>query len=452
VRLTVSTIALASLALAGAHSRAVSAVASPAGQDVPDLKCPASPTRTVPPPAPNDDPEEPPSPEDLGELATLVDRQPPSLPSDLVGGFSIRGDGELTRRVAFWGDSHLAGGTMIKELSRILSAQGITTASSFMPPTMGRATPSLPIRTYCIGRGWTFEPAYLSSETRFGAGLINLKSPSQISQAYLWLDFRTPSREAVLQKVRLAYQPPAKPTVLLVSVNGTADRKIAIPARQVGSAPESRTLDITADGLVSTLKLKFSQGGMVLQGFHLEHAAPAQLTLDVFGLPSSTVRGFANADPAYLKASLAGADYDAIVLQYGTNEGNAASFDRARYAATLEKALENVRQVFPSASCLLVGPTDRGVLTRRSRRKTAPPDLMKFANIHDEISQVQAEVGARYQCAFWDWQEFMGGAGGSYGWANVAPPLMSRDLTHLTSAGYRRTAAALAASLGWSPQ
>ena len=42
-----------------------------------------------------------------------------------------------------------------------------------------------------------------------------------------------------------------------------------------------------------------------------------------------------------------------------------------------------------------------------------------------------------------------GGAGGAYRWLYADPPLMASDLTHLTPAGYRRTAGALARSLGW---
>ena len=43
----------------------------------------------------------------------------------------------------------------------------------------------------------------------------------------------------------------------------------------------------------------------------------------------------------------------------------------------------------------------------------------------------------------------MGGPGGSYGWALNMPPLMGRDLTHLSRDGYKRTGDALAHSLGW---
>jgi hypothetical protein len=180
--------------------------------------------------------------------------------------------------------------------------------------------------------------------------------------------------------------------------------------------------------------------------------------MDVFGLPSATMRGWSQTDTGYLKDALRGTSYDAVILEYGTNEGNAPNFDRDKYASLLSGALEGFRAVFPDAACLLIGPTDRGVRIRkpspsRSRRRPAkpaePPDLLKFARVHHEIATVQAEVGKRYNCASWDWQAFMGGPASMYSWVLSNPPLAARDLTHLTPSGYRQSAGALARALGW---
>ena len=189
----------------------------------------------------------------------------------------------------------------------------------------------------------------------------------------------------------------------------------------------------------------------------LTHRDPRPVTMDVFGLPSATMRGWSQVEAAYLKDALRGTSYDAVVLQYGTNEGNATNFDRDKYASGLAASLAGLRAVFPDAACLLIGPTDRGVRIRkpsaRSRRtaKPQPPaDLFKYARVHSEISLVQAEVGRRYNCASWDWQAFMGGPASIYSWVLSSPPKAARDLTHLTPAGYRQSAAGLAKALGWS--
>ena len=219
-------------------------------------------------------------------------------------------------------------------------------------------------------------------------------------------------------------------------------------ALQSSGAPQSAFLTVGADAMISTIKMRVTRGQVVLQGFLLDYDKPPMVTFDVFGIPSSTARGWANADPAAIASALHGETYDAIGLEYGTNEGNDVKFDRDKYALGLTRALINLRQVFPHASCVLVGPPDRGILLERHGRPQEP-DLLKYARIHQQIAEVQARVGAQYNCVAWNWQDFMGGPGGNYGWAYHDPALMGRDLTHMTMDGYKRTGQALATSLGW---
>jgi lysophospholipase L1-like esterase len=74
---------------------------------------------------------------------------------------------------------------------------------------------------------------------------------------------------------------------------------------------------------------------------------------------------------------------------------------------------------------------------------------LEHATIEAEIERAQQRVASRFDCVTWNWQDLMGGPGGSYGWALARPPMMAVDLTHLSAAGYRETAHALAHSLGW---
>jgi lysophospholipase L1-like esterase len=193
------------------------------------------------------------------------------------------------------------------------------------------------------------------------------------------------------------------------------------------------------------------QGDVVLQGFSLVYDEAAPMTIDVFGIPSATVKGWSNADLSYLKASLPADAYDAIILEYGTNEGAVDRFEPSRYAAMLGASLRSVRHVFPHSACLLMGPTDRGV--RVPAKRTGRLDLLKYSRIHQQITRIQADVGGDFGCVVWDWQRYMGGNGSIYSWARETPPLAAYDLIHLTPLGYRRTAAALGQSVGWlAPQ
>jgi hypothetical protein len=260
--------------------------------------------------------------------------------------------------------------------------------------------------------------------------------------SYLWLDFRNEARQTDVQRVQLIYKAPVGASVRYVVDDGTPHMS-SLPATST-----SQILSVSSRGSISTLKLNISKGKLILLGFVLDHSSEPDMTIDVFGLPSATVKGWANANPQSLVQSLHGVDYDGVVLEYGTNEGADPDFEPAKYSALLSKALGNLRQVFPKASCVLVGPPDRGVL-RQGKESSLP--LLTYGNIHGHIEQIQREVGSRYGCVTWNWQALMGGSGGSYGWAHAHPSLMGRDLIHLSPDGYRLTARSLAYSLGWTP-
>jgi hypothetical protein len=444
------------------ETRTITAAANP---NTPELKCPAAPRAATPAPKPatTEDPEVVPTEEDLGDLAHPAPVPKPTVDAALVSGFALRAtDGRLRPlRIGIWGDSHMASGVFSGELARAITASGTDVDTDYLPPTMGRSGVRLPIRKYCQATTWHLEAAYTSSArvVQTGLGLVNLRSTRK--GAYLWLDFRRDAQPSRIVRLRVMYLPGTAVSTLGVTVDSGLEQKVTL-ARTAPNASDIRTaeIDIRADGnaAISTLKLRVIEGSFVLQGFMLSNRDPRPVTMDVFGLPSATMRGWSQIDTTYVKDALQGTSYDAVILEYGTNEGNAPNFDRDKYASALSGALEGFRALFPDAGCLLIGPTDRGVRIRKpsaskSRKRPAkppePPDLLKFARVHQEITAVQAEVGKRYNCASWDWQAFMGGPASMYSWVLSTPPLAARDLTHLTPTGYRQSAGAVARALGW---
>ncbi len=415
---------------------------------VSDLACPnAPPPQPVRPPALAHAPPPNtlmPTQAELGALAIPARREPPVLDLAKLPAFALRdGTQPRARRIAVWGDSHIAAGPFMAELSGAIAAHGETVGTRFLPPTMGRANVRLPtLHAYCIGTGWSTALAFTAPAPLATGPALTNRVAAAGPESYLWLDFRDGHGESDLKRLQLVYRPLADAAVT-VSVNDGPEEVLALPGGN-GSALAT----IEADAPIATVKLRVSAGQVVLEGFLLDRIAPPLVTFDVFGLPSSTVRGWANADPAAIGDALHGESYDAVALEYGTNEGSDPNFDAAKYAGLLNKALTNLRSVFPGASCLLVGPPDRGVLL--ARRGETGTDYLRFARIHRRIAQAQAEIGARFGCVAWDWQDYMGGPGGSYGWAFSDPVLIGGDLTHMTMRGYRRTGQALAKSLGWT--
>jgi len=413
-----------------------------------DLQCPNAPAVTPRPPGtPHPPPfnEQIPTRAELGALADFRPSEPPVLDLAKAPDFALRDSGASTprpRRIAFWGDSHIAAGPFMAELQSAIRDHNETVGTRFLPPTMGRANVRLPtLHGYCIGSGWSTALSYKETDVQpVGPGLAN-RIVSAGSESYLWLDFRSTFRVASLKSLQIVYRP-AGDTEIAVSVNDGPEQAVTL----LPSAAGSGFLTLNADALIGTVKMRVTRGTLVLQGFLLDYKDAPLVTFDVFGLPSSTARGWSNADPAAITAALHGETYDAIGLEYGTNEGSDLKFDREKYVANLTRTLVNMRTVFPHASCVLVGPPDRGILVAHHGGSL---DLLLYSRIHQQIAQVQAQVGAQFNCVAWSWQDYMGGPGGNYGWAYNSPVLMGRDLTHMTMEGYRRTGQALAHSLGW---
>ena len=421
--------------------------------DVPDLVCPASggraPTRR---PSTSDEevmPFDLDALDDLRELPPEVDPAVADAFRPVVAG--VRGPG--IRRLAVWGDSHIASGVFGEELQRILGQGGIDSSNSFIPPYMARRGVRIPVRAFCVGSAWSFSMAYVSRTTvATGPALAEMRTGAGAG-AYLWLDLRTREREPEALRLRMLYRPLAGEAELAVSVNDGEESVYHLEAASEYDVAAPKEIYFEDGDLLSTVKIRVLGGEVALQGFFVEKVTEPSLVVDVFGIPGATANGWGVADAQHLSAAFYERRYDAVILEFGTNEA-AGDFDPVRYAAMLDRALTNMRRVFPDAACVLVGPPDRGAVIRRKRgsRQVASIDqLLRYPRIHQRINEIQAEVGATFGCSAFDWQQAMGGPGSAYGWSRAAPPLMSGDLIHMTPNGYRRSAALLARHLGWAP-
>ena len=432
-------------------------------QAAPDLTCPAPPKPTGQRPKPQAQAGA--APTAARVLAALGeapdDRQPQPDPALLA---HLRLDNAQPRghrlKIALWGDSHAAAGGLDAALRRVLQLSGLDSNALAFGPVAGRAGVALPLRKHCLAGQWRFEPAYLArgKALRTGPGLANLRASGPGSE--LLLDLRDAARKPVGKALTLLFAPSTTQVELELAVDGAPARSVVLPAGNVTTDAPAR-LRLAAAGGLSTVRLRVLRGEFVWQGARLDPIEPQPVQFDVFAFPSATVRGWAEVDVDYLRQSLAGEDYDAVLLQFGTNEGNEEPFDRVAYAELLEAALGRLRAVFPAASCVLLGPTDRGTPLDRIPATEAGPGgampmpgrtlaaLLRYSEIHRSIAALQAEAAARYRCAAWDWQGFMGGPGSAYRWAQAVPPLGAGDLIHLTPEGYRRSGLGLARWLGW---
>lgn len=399
-------------------------------------------------PAERDEVLEAPAPEELEDLLPSQDTtsriygfDQPALPP---------ADRPLS--IAFWGDSHFAAAFFSEELGRLSGFARQEIQPAFIPAGIGRGGVRLPIRKHCMD-GWNYKFAYTRQTTtpNYAPGLSQLRSSAP--EAYLWVDFRQQPDSPALRSLDILFSPPGgdtPPATLALAIDDGEERRITL------DQPDG-ILRIIADVGMSVVRLKVIEGNVTFEGFRPQYLAPTKLFMDTLAIPGSTVRGWANADPEYLGKRLGNIQYDVIILEYGTNEGNQRPFDPQAYSTDLRAALDNLRRVFPTAQCLLVGPTDRGIMVRHSKSKKRhkkvekgpKPNLLHFARIHRQISEIQRDIGQEYHCAFWNWQDAMGGPGGAYRWLYSTPRLMAKDLIHLSVPGYQQSARAFASDVNF---
>lgn len=414
-------------------------VTVPAGPFLGELQCPDR-NRTAPTRSPQrqEDLFEPPGNEDLAGLPIRDE----AYPQDVFLGERKRTDPSKPFSIGFWGDSHAAAGYFSEELMRALGLTRDMVQPTFIPPTMDRSGVHLPIHKYCQSTGWSFEYAYTSGQANadYTKGLVNLKS--NVPNSYLWVDFRLKPPAPGLRALDMLYVPPARGERTLVGISADDGAE-----RIVGLDPEGNgVIHIRTERPVSIIKLRLIVGTLVLQGFVPRYVEKPALYLDTLGIPGATVRGWKASNSEYLRTRGNDISYDLVILEYGTNEGNDPNLDLGRYTADLRASLKNLRQVYPDSMCVLIGPTDRGVLVRRSsgqeHQYSIQPakNFFHYSQIHQRIGELQAAIGREYSCAFWSWQDAMGGPGGAYWWLRHSPALMAKDLIHLSAPGYQLSA------------
>lgn len=450
-----------------------------------ELVCPRkgpSPSRPTPAPAA---PTELPEAQDV-EQALQELPNPSALrtaPSSPIRG-PLRQDQTGPFRIAIWGDSHMAAAffsdQMLRQLTGPAGPHELAVSSRFVHAGVGHGGVRALVRKTCLTGDWTREMAYAHSDAASapGPGMTSLvaKRPG----ASLALDLRDSQGLARLTRFQILHHgDPTGSTRLAIGVDGEAETELPLaPHAGPGVLELSTTLPL------STLHIRVVEGAFRFQGLKLPPALPPKaIHMDLLAYPGATVSGWVRSDLAYLASWFTDQAYDLALIAFGTNEGHDPRFNETAYKDTLNKALGNFRQVFPTTPCVLISPGDRGIrvvksskatakakATKNHSKKKAPPanntptppqatqprptapaaQLLKYSRIHAQIGQIQTDLAAQHGCLFWSMQEAMGGLGSAYRWARQTPPLMAPDLIHFTPAGYRELANRFMADFGLS--
>lgn len=217
-----------------------------------------------------------------------------------------------------------------------------------------------------------------------------------------------------------------------VLVDGKRAARVSTSGARRGSG--FATVELPAGAQRVELRMP-GDGPIRLFGAALDGHGPG-VVLDTLGIPGARARYHLLWDDALYREQLARRRPDLVVLAYGTNESGDDS-PMEHYEAELRRVVQRVREVAPSAACLLVGPSDRPVrlksdaLTLHGERFAHRP---RTAQINDAQRRVAAELG----CGFFDVVEFMGGPLSMVRWVRSSPALGTPDHVHFTRVGYER--------------
>jgi lysophospholipase L1-like esterase len=177
-------------------------------------------------------------------------------------------------------------------------------------------------------------------------------------------------------------------------------------------------------------------GPVTLYGITLERSG-AGVVLDTLGIPGARAKDHLLWDDAMYREHLVKRSPDLVVLAYGTNEGTDTGEPISIYESHLRQVLARVHAAVPSASCLLVGPTDhpQRVAGRgfRARKRT------------QQIVEAERRIAAEHGCGFIDLVSVMGGPMSMM--RMVGLHYAGADYTHFTRRGYEALADAISGAL-----
>jgi lysophospholipase L1-like esterase len=202
----------------------------------------------------------------------------------------------------------------------------------------------------------------------------------------------------------------------------------APPQRFSTRGPEkvSRVHSVTTADGDSRLTLRAAGGGPVrLFGVSLERDEPG-VVYDALGAHAAMAMHWERQDRAHWSDQLVLHDPALIVVQYGTNESDMVRFNGDAYERAFAGLIDELHEVAPRASILVVAPLDRAEV-RDGRLATRRAIL--------DLVSIQEHVALGHGAAYWNTFEAMGGEGSIARWYRTRPQLAGGDLTHPTPRG-----------------
>lgn len=397
---------------------------------------PADPTPTagstypVYPPAPLVYPADPNGDPIFGLDVAIEDPSGSSLRS-LHAAFRRAERGEGQARIVVYGASHVASDTWTSMTRRLLQQR-------FGDAGHGFVLPAAPWRHYrhdgvtveSPRRGWEARRYYRGQSTpeRFGLAGVAVET-----DAAAW--GRVTSSRQNASRYELFYESQPGGGSFDVIIDGQLVTRVPTNAPMPIGAYQTFT---TSDGPHTFEVRPHGNGRVKLYGVAVERETPGVI-LDTLGINGARAASQLQWEETLYQEHLRRRMPDLIVLAYGTNESGDDEQPIQAYEAQLRQVVERAQRTVPTASCLLVGPSDRPIVARDG---TATPRPRTF-----EVIAVQRRVARDYGCGFFDLVGFGGGPLHMMQWSAASPAWGASDHIHYTRRAYDRLGQVIANAL-----
>lgn len=352
-------------------------------------------------------------------------------------------------RVGLWGGSHMAAEFFPAELRAALQDRYGVAGPGHINLLNGRAGIRIPDATLCRQGGWRESLAPRGSGSpnlTTGLGLFVLTATSGRSILELALKEQKNGTRPTKITLHFLRQPDGGSFELIADGQSLA-------VIQTSGSQGLGVIEIVGDKPLSTLKLVTRESLPVsLLGLYAESAKG--VVLDNYGIAGASGNYWNTVNGDTLKLAADQHPYDVVILAYGTNDVTGKEWDPEAYKQKFAQTLASMRKVFPKAACLLIPPGDRvgragaRVPIKNKKGKTvlvykSRLDFKTYPERHAMAAEIQRDLGLKNQCMVWNMSLAMRQMGGAYAMSKMDPPLMAKDLIHLTAKGYVEMASRL---------
>jgi lysophospholipase L1-like esterase len=194
---------------------------------------------------------------------------------------------------------------------------------------------------------------------------------------------------------------------------------------QLTGNKQFNSYQVNADTPLAKAQLVFQQGETPIYGFSAE--SKTGVILDNLSFRGSSGVELIRLTGTMLKQIDSIRPYDLIVLHYGPNLLYADSIVYfGYYQKQLSKTVQHLKKAFPKASILIISTADKAFKI---------DGVYRTGDGVEALLAAQQQVANKFNCAFFNLYEAMGGYNSMKAWVEKHPILAGIDYTHFNQSG-----------------